>query len=134
MKLEDIVTKLKSLVDKNTSDIKKILGSSGDTFTDVYTSCYGYISTSGTIAYLYFDLPKMYPGNSITITKLISEVRHVSGGYLGGSNTANLSAYITSSDKIDGQAFRVQLTKTDGWGITNNTPLTGTIQITGKIS
>ena len=134
MKLEDIVTKLKSLVDKNTSNITKILGSSGDTFTSTYTSCYGYISTGGTVAFLYFSLPKMYPGNKMTITKLVSEVRHVDGGYLGGSSTADLSSYISTVDRIDDQNFRVQLENSSGWGITNNTPLIGVITITGKIS
>lgn len=134
MKLEDIVTKLKSLVDKNTSDIKKILGSSGETFTNAYVSCYGYISTGGSVTYLYFSLPKMYPGNKMTITKLVSEVRHVGGGYLGDSSTADLSSYISAVSRIDDQNFRVQLKNSSGWGITNNTPLIGVITITGKIS
>lgn len=72
--------------------------------------------------------------SGITVSSLICSMRHVGGGYLGGSN-ADLTSYITLASLERAQGLiRIGLTNSVGWGITNNTPLVGDVTMTYTLS
>lgn len=56
----------------------------------------GYITTSATTVYI--DIPMNWANNvnAVTISSIKCSMRHVIGGYLGGSDGVDLTSYITS--------------------------------------
>ena len=90
---------------------------------------HGFISDLGKQAMLYlpliFDRSVTY-SSVITITKLLCDIRTVEGTLLGGSFDSDLTSYVTETYIYLHQGLiRIALTKNDGWGVTNNTPLCG---------
>ena len=62
----------------------------------------------------------------INFTKFTPGIRTVSGTYFG--NSKDLISYISNVQLYKEQGIiLVTLTNEDGWGITNNTPMIGTL-------
>lgn len=94
----------------------------------------GFISTNSTECAIDFLLPINKKVKSIKITKLLCGLRHVSGGYIGGSNWANLTSYIVDSKIVQYGTIHIKLLNNDTWGITNNTPMAGWITLDFTLS
>lgn len=90
----------------------------------------GYLTTNATV--LCFYLPILVAGTSVSITTLTASVRVGTGGFTtpGGSTAESLipAGVVTQSVTMSGNFMRVLLTKSAGWGATNNTPVS--VQIT----
>lgn len=97
---------------------------------------FGYITTGGNECDLYVFTAKAIQSASsgITISKLDgSYIRHVGGDYVIGSNN-DITSYISRITKRTENCFEIRLSKTDGFGVTNNTPVAGTINIAFTLS
>lgn len=98
---------------------------------------YGYVSNGGTEAIMNFPV-SFFTTSTITLgkaafTTFTCSLRIVSGGYLGGAINSNLLSNITTAElRSYGRGFYVVLTKSAGWGVTNNTPFAGNINIAVK--
>jgi len=108
------------------------------TFADVYLhGVTGYIANNGKNAELFIPLlvTQDLTAQGLNVTAFAASMRHVDGGYLGGASEANLLSYITSQLIHRQQGgIRIILTNNNGWGITNNTPLSGIVKITFTLS
>lgn len=98
--------------------------------------CFGFITSGGTELFLYFPFG-YYTKSNINILQVGSvtqcniAVRHVAGGYILGSNTANALEYLTVCNLLsEGRGIEMRFVKSDGFGVTNNTPVSGLAQIT----
>lgn len=90
----------------------------------------GFVTSGGNTVVLY--VPLLTALMSITVNSLKASIRHIGGGYIGGSENANLKSYITDCTYMANQnMLRIYLTNNDnnGWGVTNNTPVSGTIDL-----
>ena len=97
---------------------------------------FGYITSGGEECDLYVFTSKAIQSASsgINITKLDgSYIRHISGGYVIGSNQ-DITSYISRITKRTDNCFEIRLNKTGGFGVTNNTPIAGTINIAFTLS
>lgn len=95
----------------------------------------GFITSSGVQAVIVAPMVWTDTVNSVTVSKLTVAVRTADGTYLGGGSNADVSAYITDVSLKKAQGlFVIELRKSDGWGITNNTPFAGTITCTYSVS
>ena len=90
---------------------------------------YGWITSSQTQLILFFPLARsIVSGTTVTCTAATAAyIRSVAGSYVGGSNST-LTSYITATTIRTG-GLQVTLTKSEGWGVTNNTPVAGTISL-----
>ena len=108
------------------------------TYTDVtLVGVVGFMTTSGTQAELFAPLlvTRDLTSSSLTINAITASIRHVGGGYLGGQNNANVLSYIDNVTLYRQQGgVRIILINSNGWGITNNTPLSGSIKISFTLS
>lgn len=120
------------IIDKALNKIASIFCSvDGEAITNKTYPCFGYVTTSGTEVDLYLYLGKKFDISVITgVTN--AYIRTASGGYVGGSG-ADLSQYIIRSSTENGGWILVRLRNTSGWGVTNNTPVCGQVNITGTI-
>lgn len=101
------------------------------TITDMFFPCFGVVTNNAASVDIYFLFPKQF--TSFTVTKLQSELRGSSGGYIGGALDADLTSYVTVAEKSASGWARIRVTKTGGWNYTNNTPVTGSILLSGTI-
>ena len=93
----------------------------------------GFITSGGNIAVLY--APLLLGLYGITATAITASVRHVDGGYLGGSENVDLTSRLTQCVYLSEQnMLQIQLTNSSGWGVTNNTPVSGTVTLTYTIA
>ncbi len=91
--------------------------------------CFGYITGAGEDCYLF--LPINTRASSVQISKVLLSVRTVDGTYVGGANNYDATQYLFSQQIVDYQnIFAFTLRKSGGWGITNNTPVTGYTTVT----
>ena len=101
-------------------------------------NCYGVtgiVTGSGKNAQIYIPLNMDDNARVGTITSLTCSLRLSTGGFFGGSDSINLSSYITSVTLRRLQSIIVvELTKNDGFGATNNTTFGGIVNITGTIT
>ena len=96
--------------------------------------CFGYVTNSGNRVTLYFVPARvMATADTVTATDVSSaSIRTADGGYLIADGT-DLTSYITSTARWGG-TIRVVLDKNDGFGVTNNTPLTGTASVSFTVT
>lgn len=96
--------------------------------------CYGDIASSQKVCEVCVPLPKFLSKRSqIKITTLTGcYLRTVSGAWVGSAG-ANLFSYLTNATQsvssANGNIVKLTLTKNDGWGITNNTPVVGSLSM-----
>ena len=95
---------------------------------------YGYVTTGATE--IFFYIPLNYPKSaqekvSVTVTALNPcYIRTVQGTYVGGFGS-DLTAYVLNPITYYYQGLlRITLKNSDGWGVTNNTPVCGDVKIT----
>ena len=90
---------------------------------------FGWVTSSQKSLVLFFPLHRgIASGVTATCTAATSaSLRSVSGTLVGGSS-ATLTSYITSTT-IRATGLQVTLTKSDGWGVTNNTLVAGTVSL-----
>ena len=100
----------------------------GDTVS-VAAYVYGWITNSQTQLILVIPMTRgIESGTTVTCTSATAAyLRAVNGTYVAGSNST-LTSYITSTT-IRTCGLQVLLTKLEGWGVTNNTPVAGTISL-----
>ena len=114
-----------------------VYGQTTGTFTDdSVLGVYGYVTSDGTEARLHIPMnfQRITSGKTLTITAFTGAIRTSAGGYLI-SNGANLKSYITEVAMMPNQGMiRIALKKSDGWGVTNNTPLSGDAKMSYKIT
>lgn len=115
-------------------DILSMKAGIADTGTYTQTlAVNGFITSGGTVAVLY--VPCVLALYGISASTITASVRHIGGGYLGGNENENLTSYLTQCVYLPTQnMLQIYLTKSGGWGVTNNTPLCGTITLTYTIS
>lgn len=88
----------------------------------------GFVTSGGKTVVLY--VPLLTALMSITVNKLTGSIRHVGGGYIGSAENVNLKSYLTDCTYLANQnMLRMYLTNNNGWGVTNNTPVSGTISM-----
>lgn len=96
----------------------------------------GYVTSSAT--YLFITIP-VYVANSVTtisVSKLLLSLRIPSGGYIV-SDGYNATSNIVTNGVILGKnqpIIRISLNRSSGWGVTNNTPVTGEVTMTFTLS
>lgn len=92
---------------------------------------YGYITTGQKEVNLFCNFPYDLPnGANVKINSIVGFIRHSLGGYLiGDGNGTNLLNYVSSVSYFSQQGLRIILNKTDGFEVTNNSVLCGTINI-----
>ena len=94
--------------------------------------CYGWITGSGKNLVIYAPLD--FKGSTVNVTSLQVAMRKPTGSYVLSNNFDGLS-YINRQSLISHQKLlMLELIKSDGWGETNNIPLTGAIILTCTIS
>ena len=139
IRAEGTVTEHLVIRDPNT-ETEVIVGGYKDvgTYTnETYYGVGGYITSGGNAAVL--NIPVGLIGfNNITINTLLCSLRVVSGTYLGGNTTnIDLTQYI-DTNSIEyiptQQMLRLILRNSNGWNITNNTPLFGDVILSYTIS
>ena len=107
----------------------------GQTIGPVSTGCYGFITNSGNELDLFFPMA-LYTNTNIDILSVGSVslcellVRHVGSGYVLSSG-ANALSYLTTCVLLShGRGIQMVFSKSDGFGVTNNTPVAGLARIT----
>lgn len=105
------------------------------TFTSQYQpGVYGFVTTSATLCQLFIPMNFEVGVSSISITAITIALRIPTGGYLGG-NDFNATSYVQSATLVLAQGgIRVDLVKSDGWGVTNNIPVVGTATMSYTVS
>ena len=95
-----------------------------------YYYCFGFVTTNSTVARLYIPINIAEKLTGISITSVNADVRSSDGGYLGGSLSANLTQYISTIELLKDQGLiALSLTKSNGFGLTNNSVLVGAVSI-----
>lgn len=95
----------------------------------------GYISTGGTELQLAVPLVLMNVCNNVSVSSLILGLRTSDGGYVGGANNFDATNYITAVSLYKAQGMiNIILSKSDGWGATNNTVCGGRITLSYTLS
>ena len=93
----------------------------------------GHITSGGTECTI--SVPFFPKGTVITVSKILSSIRTHDGTYLGGASGTDLTSYIDSVSFNSYQnLLRIRLIKSNGWGVTNNTPVCGQVNLTYTIS
>ena len=107
--------------------------------TQTIYPCYGYITNSGKTMHLNFPVPKLYwyvSSVSLSSSSLSISIRHVGGGYVGGSSGFVITgkSNITNSWTLTSGVVHLESINSSGWGVTNNTPVAGFCSGTVKFS
>lgn len=95
----------------------------------------GWISSAGKDCVVY--IPMIFSNNvtTIAITKIMCSLRHSGGGYVGGTINIDLTSYLEACSIVKNQGLiYVKFTNQDGWGLTNNTPVSGVCTVTYTLS
>lgn len=108
----------------------------GQTVGPISAGCYGFITSGGNELVLFIPMAYLVNANvdvlatgSVSLCEL--SVRHVGGGYVLGNSDANARDYLTTCVLLsEGRGIQMVFTKSDGFGITNNTPVAGIARIT----
>ena len=111
-----------------------IMCNSASYTSETFRGAYGYITSSSTV--LTITIPcNIHPQfTKINITKMLISLRPVGGGYIEGAG-ADVTSYITKASVLRVQGgIQIMVTKSAGWGITNNTPFCGEVQLTCTFS
>lgn len=101
---------------------------------EVTMPCFGYVTSAGNRARLNFmPMLSLAAAASISVTAMIDcGIRTSSGGYLD-SVDATLTADLESSSLNGGMIF-VELYRSAGWGVTNNTVVAGIATVTFTVT
>ena len=122
--------------------LQKILATNyykaGDSMTTAfYWDCFGFLTGSSKNLTLYLPVHKSieFVSGINNITAMTIAIRSITGEYLGG-NWYNVIADANCSVSADlsNNVITFQITKSDGWGVTNNTPVTGRLRFNGTFS
>ena len=98
---------------------------------DVYTDktlngCNWFITNGSKSAVINIPVVFNLGIRSCNITNILVAMRINTGGHLGGSEKINLTQYISNTVLSLAQGLIVvTLTNNNGWGMTNNTPISG---------
>lgn len=115
-----------SVTGKVTSHSTPLIYVPDDTLTIANWPTSGYVTSGGQDVLFYFCADKILSGvTGFNISSLTVNLRHVGGGYVGGSDYNALND--VNAKYIRGNHIYIRLRKTAGYGITNNTPVCGEI-------
>lgn len=115
----------------NIRDLDSLLYKVGDTFNNTYLDCFGFISGGGNQLILSIPIAKSLKNiNGINFTSLLLSMRTVTGAYVQGLWFDAVPVSTITVAKRE-NLLEIVCNKSDGWGVTNNTPLTGIVRITG---
>lgn len=105
---------------------------SGNTVTNLQIEgVVGFVTSSAKSAHIYIPLKLNDNITRVNVSSLKVGLRISTGGYLGGADTFEVSSYIASATIVRRQGLLyIVVTKSDGWGATNNTPFVGRAVIT----
>lgn len=99
----------------------------GDTYTvtESHSVAYsGYVTGSSQDIRFTIPVPKSLKNISqITVTTLILNIRHVGGGYIGGSSAHDFKSNVGSIVNSNNNLISITLHNNNGWGVTNNIPV-----------
>lgn len=94
------------------------------TITSTSLRAIGHITSAGKDCVL--SIPFFPKGLNVTVSKIVGYIRTTDGTYLGGTAGMDLTSYIQyTSFAIYQQLLKIVLTNSNGWGVTNNTPVCG---------
>lgn len=95
--------------------------------------CYGYITNDGKEVDVYAAISiTRFTSETITnkLSQILCSIRTVTGGYIGGASSTDLTSYVTSVQLLSaGRGLSVRLENSNGWGYTNNTPIAGQMRV-----
>lgn len=112
------------------------LAFSPGTYSLTLATAYGVVTGGGTVCSIYIPVPKSLARVSrVSVTLLSISLRHTGGGYIGGSSDFNALPYSDGTPSIssNGQLY-INIVRSSGWGVTNNTPVAGTLDIRFTLS
>lgn len=101
------------------------LHANSPSISSVRYGVFGDVTSSGTDVEVYVPMNRgIDSGTTIACTAVTNAyIRHSDGGYVGSAG-ADLTTYIQSAG-LRGNGIVVVLRNSNGWGITNNTPISG---------
>lgn len=116
---------------------------SGD-YISGYLYGFGYVTSGSTDAWIICPMPKLFQaGATVSITSLLCSIRPTNGGYLGASNSIDMTSLVAAAT-CQGTALIIKLTSstafTYGSGgtpsgtVTNNTPICGYVSIIAAVN
>lgn len=104
----------------------------GDSVSGAF-AVFGWITSGAVAVVLHVVIPRIIKsGLTFTASSLTCAVRKDDGGYIGGSENVDLTTSI-SECLVTQSGLRITLRGSSAWGI-NNTPVTGSISLTGAFS
>lgn len=113
-------------------DTDKVFLHKGDTFATSFV--WGYVTDSGRMITVNAMMPKLrgnISGVEIASSTFAISLRHYGGGYAGGSANYDVSGSgIRKSLWLNSRFVIIQLARSSGWGVTNNTPVVGQMNVT----
>ena len=90
---------------------------------------YGFITNGGADLNISFPLPKMMPPSiKVSVSSILLYLRIPTGGWVQSSGF-DASSYVTTTIRKSGNVLHLLLSKSGGWGVTNNTPVAGQVNI-----
>ena len=98
---------------------------------NMYCGVFGYVTESGTQLVLFIPV-SIWTDTSFTLTSvdnLLLRIRTPSGGYLVSSGYNATSLVTDKQLRSGGRGFYIVVTKSDGWGVANNSVITGEVTI-----
>lgn len=104
--------------------------------TSSYWDGFGFVTNSGTNLVIYLPVYKSLEFVSgLNITAMTIAFRSITGGYFGGNwyNVVTDPECSFTAD-VSNNVIMIQISKTSGWGATNNTPATGRVRFAGTFS
>ena len=123
------------LTTSGSTDISALTYPQG-TVTEV-VQAFGWITSAAVQCHLYCFCGKNFWAHWTTSVSKVEQcwLRTISGNYVGNSGGSNLTSYIKSSSVVSRGTNMIQLIleNANGWGITNNTPVAGTLTITHQV-
>lgn len=115
------------------AELYELLYGPNDVVSNIRLQAFGYVSTDNYVA-INIILPRIVrTSNSITVTSIKPAMCVPSGGYLGDSSTTELVTSITSTT-VRGNVLTVVLRKSNGWGTTANSPISGSVTLSFVVS
>lgn len=104
--------------------------------TSYYWDVFGFVTSGETALNIYLPTHKSIEFVSgLSVTAMTISLRNIAGTYIGG-NWYNVFAdsECTVSTDVSNNVITLMVTKTGGWGVTNNTPFTGRVRFNGTFS
>ena len=98
---------------------------------NMYCGVFGYVTEGGTqlVLFIPVSLWTDVSFNLTSVDNLLLRIRTPSGGYLVSSGFNATSLVTTKQLRSGGRGLYIVATKSDGWGVANNSVVTGEVTL-----